>query len=730
LGKKTPEEAFTGRRPDVEHIRIFGCLTYSHVPSEKRTKLDPTTQQGILVGYSEVSKAYRIYIPSQRRVVVSRDVRFEEGRAFRRSLESRDSIEEDAETQIDVSEGAQPQVSSTPVSGVTGSPCTTSGSQLQGVQAEGAEASGSQSVGIRSEAETLGRGDLTSPLVTSGKRKPRWFQQTLKEAKENVGEPKRQFRESRAPERLGSYLAMVTSITDAEPQTFAQAVDQQVWREAMLEEYDSIMRNDVWEVVSRPEGKSVVTSRWLYKTKYVADGSIEKHKARFVARGFSQVEGVDYDETFAPVARYTSIRSIIAIAAEMGWRIHQMDVKTAFLNGFIEEEVYIEQPQGFEVCERESHVCLLRKALYGLKQAPRAWYSRIDSYLLQMGFEKSDVDPNLYYIIRGEDTLILILYVDDLFITGAEHLIAECKRGLASEFEMSDIGLMHYFLGMEVWQEEGHIFLGQGKYVADILSRFQMEDCRPMSTPMVTNWKKLSASDSQLVDATGYRQLIGSLMYLVNTRPDICFAVNTLSQYMVEPRSVHWIGAKHVLRYIAGSVDYGLDYVRGDGVSLVGYTDSDWAGCAIDRKSTSGCCFGLGSGLVSWYSRKQKSVALSSAEAEYMAASQASCEAIWLRKLLVGLFGQELPPTVIHCDNQSCIKLSENPVFHDRSKHIEIRYHFIRDWVQRGAVQLQYIPTDEQVADILTKALPRGKHVYFRDKMGLVRNTFLGKREC
>jgi hypothetical protein len=199
----------------------------------------------------------------------------------------------------------------------------------------------------------------------------------------------------------------------------------------MLEEYDSIMRNDVWEVVPRPEGKSVVTSRWLYKTKYAIDGSIEKHKARFVARGFSQVEGVDYDETFALVARYTSIRSIISIAAKMGWRIHQMDVKTAFLNGFIEEEVYIEQPQGFEVSEREFHVYFLRKALYGMKQAPRAWYSCIDTYFLQMGFEKTDADPNLYYIIRGEDTLILILYVDDLFIMGAEHLIAECKRGLA-----------------------------------------------------------------------------------------------------------------------------------------------------------------------------------------------------------------------------------------------------------------------------------------------------------
>lgn len=573
--------------------------------------------------------------------------------------------------------------------------------------------------------------EFHSPMgeACSGKRKPKWLQDTLRDAT-SVAEPKRPVRESRPPERFCSYMAMVTSILDSEPSSYEEAASQQVWREAMQEEYSSIMKNDVWEVVPRPEGKSVVTSRWLYKVKHAADGSIEKFKARFVARGFSQVEGVDYEETFAPVARYTSIRSIISIAAEMGWKIHQMDVKTAFLNGFIQEEVYIEQPQGFEVHGKESHVCRLKKALYGLKQAPRAWYSRIDTYLQGMGFTKSEADPNLYFIVIGEEPLILVLYVDDLIITGAERLIEHCKRDLATEFEMKDIGLMHYFLGLEVWQEEGHFFLGQGKYIVDILSRFHMEDCRPMSTPMITNWKKLHASDSELVDPTLYRQLIGSLMYLVNTRPDICFAVNTMSQFMCEPRKVHWVAAKHILRYLQGTVDYGLDYRQGDGVRLVGYTDSDWAGCASDRKSTSGCCFGLGSAVVSWLSRKQQSVALSSAEAEYMAASLASCEAIWLRKMLFGLFGQPLRPSVIYCDNQSCIKLTENPVFHDRSKHIGIRYHFIRDYVQKGAVKLEYISIDEQVADILTKALPRGKHVYFGDKMGVVRNTFLGKREC
>eukprot|EP00253_Pinus_taeda_P010512 PITA_10512 len=236
----------------------------------------------------------------------------------------------------------------------------------------------------------------------------------------------------------------------------------------MVEECASIIKRNVWEVVHRPEGKSVGTSKWLYKIKHVANGSIEKIEARFVARGFSHIEAFDYDETFAPVARYTSIQSLISIAAEMGWQIHQMDVKTAFLNGVIEEEVCVEQPQGFE-----------------------------------MGFTKSDANPNLYYIVVGDDSLILVLYVGDLFISGAKILISGCKEDLAMEFEM-DIALMHYFLGLEVWQE-GHIFLGQGQYVMDVLSRFHMADCRPMSTPVITNYKKLHASYSSLVDPTLYR---------------------------------------------------------------------------------------------------------------------------------------------------------------------------------------------------------------------------------
>jgi hypothetical protein len=447
-----------------------------------------------------------------------------------------------------------------------------------------------------------------------------------------------------------------------------------------------------------------------------------------VARGFSQKEGIDYEETFATVARYTSIRTIIALTTKMKWKLHQMDVKTTFLNGVI-EEVYIEQSQGFEVDDRKTHVCSLKKALYGLKQAPKAWYGRIDSFLTSLGFTKSKADPNLYFKVMNDEPVILLLYVDDLFLTGEEKLITDCKKKLASEFEMKDLGPMHYFLGLEVCQRPKKIFLNQGEYAIEILKRFDMLECEAMNTPMETNLKLMVDTSSELVDATLYKQIIGSLMYLTNTRPNICFAVNILSQYLLEPRRVDLVATKHVMRYLKGTLDYGLYYTGDHDLRLYGYTDSDWAGSASDRKNTSGCCFSLGSTMTSWKSRKQSNIALSTTKVEYIAACSASCEAIWLQKLLTGLFDLEMEATVILCDNQSYIKMMENPVFHDKSKHIEIQYHYIRDMVQRGAVKLQYVGTNEQVADLLTKPLSPVKFECFQDKIGVVRKDLPRKGE-
>eukprot|EP00253_Pinus_taeda_P007357 PITA_07357 len=320
-----------------------------------------------------------------------------------------------------------------------------------------------------------------------------------------------------------------------------------------------------------------------YQIKHAVDGSAEKYKARFVASGFSQKEGIDYDEIFAPVAQYTTIRTIIALVASQGWNLHQMDVKTAFLHGSIKEEVYVEQPEGFEIHDRESHVCRLKKALYGVKQAPRAWYERIDSYLMKLGFTRSEVYPNLYFKVEDDNPLILVLYVNDLFLTSVDPHIHKCKRELASEFEMKDLGLMHYFLGLEVWQKPGEIFLSQGKYVMKILERFGMVDCKPVTTPIELDFKKLSNSVVRPVlrNATKYRQLLGALMFLVNSHSDICFAVNMLSQHMVGPHHSHWIGAKNLLRYLHGTITHGLRYTIGD-VRLHGYIDVDWVGNVVD----------------------------------------------------------------------------------------------------------------------------------------------------
>jgi hypothetical protein len=304
--------------------------------------------------------------------------------------------------------------------------------------------------------------------------------------------------------QFSSYMALMCYLVEKEPTCFEEAVQEKEWMDAMPEEYQFIMKNNVREIVPRPKNKDVVSSKWIYKIKHATYKSIEKHKARFVARRFSQKEGIDYEETFAPVARCTSIRTIIALVAKMKWKLHQMDLKTTLLIGVIEEEVYIEQPQGFEVEDRKTHVCRLKKALYGLKQAPRAWYGIIDSFLTSLGFTKSKADPNLYFKVMNDEPVILLLYVDDLFLTGEEKLITDCKKKLAVEFELKDLGPMHYFLGLEVWQSPEKICLNKGKYAVKILKRFDMLECKAMNTPMETNLKLLVDTSLELVHAILY----------------------------------------------------------------------------------------------------------------------------------------------------------------------------------------------------------------------------------
>eukprot|EP00253_Pinus_taeda_P007367 PITA_07367 len=454
----------------------------------------------------------------------------------------------------------------------------------------------------------------------------------------------------------------------------------------MNEEYHSLLANDTWDFVPLPKGRKLVRCKWVYRTKYGPDGKVDKHKARLVAKGFSQVEGIDYTETFSPVAKMNSIRLVFSLAASLKWEVHQMDVKSAFLHGDLHEEIYMEQP------------------LASSKQTPALCY----------------YDNTVYTKKVGNSLIILVLYVDDLILTGSDpNLINHVKSSLKKKFEMTDLGHLHYFLGLQVLPSKEGISLSQSKYACDILRHFHMEDCKPAPSPFQSGVKLSVSCTSPEVDATLYRQLVGKLLYLTHTRPDLSFVVGLVARFMQNPRESHWKAAKRILRYVRGIVQFGIHYSAKATPLLVGFTDSDWAGDPDDRKSTAGYVFTLGSGPITWACKKQPAISLSSAEAEYRGAVEASKEALWLRQILSEFGFEQQHPTTLWCDNQSAIQICKDPVQHQRSKHIELHMHFIRKLIHDHVLEVQYCSTDDQVADIFTKALTEAKLTKLRYMLGV-----------
>ncbi|KAD7117504.1 hypothetical protein E3N88_04772 [Mikania micrantha] len=515
------------------------------------------------------------------------------------------------------------------------------------------------------------------------------------------------------------------SITD--PINYSEAAPKQEWQQAMKEEIAALKKNKTWELTTLPPGKNVVGVRWTFKTKVGPNGEILRFKARLVAKGYSQVEGIDYTETFAPVARFETIRVVTATAGHRGWELHQLDVKTAFLNGDLSEEIYVQQPEGFIINGSEDKVYRLRKALYGLKQAPRAWYSKIDGYFVNHGFTRSTSEPTLYVKkVLNQGTMFVCLYVDDIVCTSSnKYLIKEFKVSMMKEFEMSDMGLLKYFLGLEVTQTKCGVFVCQTQYANNLLMKFRMKNAKAESTPMNTSEKLQSDDYAEKMDEVTYRSAVGGLIYLTHTRPDLAYSISVVARFMQRPSKIHMGVVRRILRYIAGTTQYGLWYDQGNELKLIGYTDSDWAGCVDDRKSFSANIFMLGNGAVSWSSRKQPSVALSSSEAEYIAATSAACQGIWLRRILDDLGLNQSEPTMVCCDNKSAINLSRNPIMHSRSKHIELKHHFIRDLVKQGIIALEFCCTEDQLADFLTKSVTREKFVYFRHHVGMHEFEFI-----
>ena len=519
----------------------------------------------------------------------------------------------------------------------------------------------------------------------------------------------------------------------AEPESYQEAIegDQSLeWKRSMEEEMESLRKNSTWTLVPLPKGRKAVTCKWVLKIKYDQHGEVDRYKSRLVARGFTQKEGIDYDETFAPVAKFTSIRALLALAAERDMDLQQMDVKTAFLNGELEEEVYMTQPEGFIEVGKEHLVCKLQKSLYGLKQAPRAWNTLIDGFLKEKGFVQSMADHCIYTRLEGASTVIIALYVDDLIIaSNSDEKMKWTKDFLNQRFEMKDLGPLSYCLGIQIRRDRTNriLWMSQEKYISDVLKRFNMSDCRPVATPLepgVRLTKDMGpATQKEMEDMrkVPYRSAVGSLMYaMVGTRPDIATAVGVVSRHLENPGQAHWSAVKRIFRYLRGTTGVGICYGTSKNLGVLeGYSDADWAGDLDSRRSTTGYVFTLGGGAISWNSKRQATVALSTTEAEYMALSSATQEAIWLRSLLKDLDALQQQPTVIYEDNQACIAVVKNPTCHSRMKHIEIRHHFTREKVEAHEVVLQYLETSKMAADILTKAIAKPKFEELRDLMGL-----------
>ena len=506
------------------------------------------------------------------------------------------------------------------------------------------------------------------------------------------------------------------------------------WEQAMQEEYDSLLENKTWEVVDRPTNRKVLTGRWVFKRKLGSDGDVARHKARFVVRGFSQIYGLDFDETYASVVKSASYRILFALQARYGWKCHQMDIKTAFLNGDLEHEIFVEPPDGYP--ETSDQVLKLRKSLYGLKQAPRQWYSKLRAFLEESGWRVSNFDPSVF--IQDDKSLIMEVYVDDINIFGQneDHIMA-MKRQLASRFNMTDLGLCAYYLGMHVHQEaNGDVHLHQESYIQQILNRYGLQDIHPRKTPMRTS-PKLGKNDGPpraLDFQRRYQSKVGALSYaMVVTRPDIAEAVGVVSRFCANPTEEHMKAVDDIYAYLKYTPNLGLHFKRNCADrELHAYVDADWAGCLDTRRSTTGYVVKLAGSPVSWSSRRQRTVAMSTCEAEYVAGYKATQEIIWIQNMIndLRIKALEATSTPLLIDNNAALKLTRNPELHDRTKHIELKYHFLREMTLSGRINTRKVGTKDNLADLLTKPLPRDAHENLVNGLGMDKSSCMVLATC
>jgi hypothetical protein len=758
---KTPYELWYGKAPDVSALRVFGSTAYVRVDSTQRGKLQATSIRGRMVGYDTTSKGYRILL-DKGRVITARDVIFDENPMTTTGQRPSSELEPAADSEFTAQEpafDAAPEPAALPAAPkpasdaapkpaaqpaapeIAAQPATPAAApfDLQPSSPKEAQppapAAAPQQVQPVPTADQAGRGGAGwegrlrgtvqqperfgfPPALSMRSSKRRQVTTAAAVAHRQQADPESATVGIFSPALLAANVKVPATLSEA-----LAAPDSQGWLEAAQLEMSTMEEQGVFTEVPRsevPKGATILQSRFVLNVKHDL-----RKRVRWVAKGFGQRAGIDYEELFAPVSKFTSLRALLAKIAAERLHCHQVDWKAAFLNGDLHEEIYMALPRDYPLADPRK-VLKLNKSLYGLKQAPRQWYIKLKGELEVRGFSESDADPGLFIGIFKSCTVYILLYVDDALIAGSDlEAVLAVKELLMQAFEARDLGEAKVFLGMTIDydRDAGTLKLSQESNVQQLLAKYRMQHVNTRAIPLSPGTDLSGAGkDEKRLDDTSkheYMSLVGSLNYLaVCTRPDISFAVGALSRHLNEPTARHLAAAKGVLRYLAGTASHGINYTAGGYTGTVGYCDADYAGDTDTRRSTTGYAFISNGGAISWSSKRQETVALSTVEAEYMASAASVKEALWLRQLLSDL---HLPTgtLIMNGDNQGALALVKNPVISPRSKHIDVRYHFLREHVAKGEVYFQYINTGEMIADSLTKAVPLDKHNFCRYSMGI-----------
>ncbi|KAD6454826.1 hypothetical protein E3N88_09532 [Mikania micrantha] len=719
----SPFEHLFKRPADLSFLRVFGCQCFPFLRPYNPHKMDFRSTPCIFLGYSLSHHGYRCFDPSSERMYIARHVRFHEHIFPFQSTAAPSPINTPLNSQY-VSSYPSPILppndynQACPQPNTQPNPPTPQPTAAQPITEQPtatyfrrSHTSQNPSTSAYDRYCAAGQSpSTTTPPPPPPPPPPRQRPANLRP------HPKQT-----TPVNLSSFnttTSSATSSTDLEPTSFAAANQQPHWRQAMNEEYSALVRNGTWSLVLPPPNTNIVDCKWVYKVKRDQHGAVKRYKARLVAKGYHQQAGIDFTDTFSPVVKSTTIRVVLSLATTHQWSLRQLDVQNAFLHRDLKETVYLRQPQGFIDPNKPTHVCLLHKSLYGLKQAPRAWFERLSSALIALGFKGSSTDPSLFIYSHGGTLLYMLVYVDDIILTGNNNqAMDQVVHSLGQTFAIQDMGQLSFFLGIEVIRAGADLILSQHKYISDLLTRANLSNAKPVVSPCTTT-TTLCLGDSPLFsDPVKYRQIVGALQYVTLTRPDITYAVNKVCQFMHSPTENHWSAVKRILRYLLGSSGDGLRISRHSANDLHAYTDADWAGSPDDRRSTGGYAIYLGTNLVSWSARKQKTVSRSSTESEYKAMADTVAELTWLETLLKELQVSIRNAPTLWCDNLGATYLSANPVFHARTKHVEIDFHFVREKVAQRKLMVQFISTHDQIADIFTKPLPKERFLVLKSKL-------------